>query len=729
MIRPVAVLLAPLVAIGTLLVSPAGRRRRWRPARLGRHLRLPGGVPRRRGQHPDDRTTAAGAHASGADPQDLDVSLDALTPSVLPKSGPVTMGGTVTNTTSDTLTGVNVHPLTSSSPMTTAREIEVSVESDPEIYIGQRIITAGYFDSVGDLAPGQSASWRVRVPVSELQISGEEGVYWIGVQVLGADETGVREVHGRARSFIPLMQGKQDAVPTSVILPVRRPIQRTAEGRISRADLWADDLDPGGRLSNLAAFVRSSGTAPVTWLIDPAVLDAVDQLALGNPKRSLEPTEPAPGEDDAEQQADEAEAQAAEADANGLPQAAGWLEDVQSLTARNPVLALPYGDLDVAAAARYAPGLYNQARSVSTEALDQFDIESTPAVVPPSGLINPAGLGLTPFNTEIFLSDEALPDTYDDPADVPPVVESGGHRIGVTDHRVAVGGPGPDPRMGMVALRQRVLAEAAVRSLAGDVSELVVDLPFDFDPGTGSGVFFDGLEQSFLEMVPARVDRDGEVPSVERVSYPTRQVIRELNEANLASAKRFQNAGARLDNILVRNDEIGDDVLREALCTASYMQRDDPVVAQVSADASSSWLDARLHKVGIEAPGFVLLSSDKGPFAVTVTNDLDQPVRIRIKAQTRDDLVIEAPEQIDLEADTRQTVDLTAEAGSIGVHPVRLVVTDEDGQPTGAFDEIDIRSNTVGNIIWVIMGIGVGILAISIPVRWARKRRRAEAAS
>ena len=251
---------------------------------------------------------------------------------------------------------------------------------------------------------------------------------------------------------------------------------------------------------------------------------------------------------------------------------------MQSLTARNPVLALPYGDLDVAAAARYAPGLYNQARSVSNEALDRFDIESTPAVVPPSGLINPAGLGLTPFNTEIFLSDEALPDTYDDPADVPPVVESGGRRIGVTDHRVAVGGPGPDARMGMVALRQRVLAEAAVRSLAGDVSDLVVDLPFDFDPGTGSGVFFDGLEQSFLEMVPASVDRDGEVPSVDRVSYPTRQVIRELNEANLASTQRFQNAGARLDNILVRNDEIGDEVMREALCTASYMQRDDPVV-------------------------------------------------------------------------------------------------------------------------------------------------------
>ena len=278
MIRPVAVLLAPLVAVGALLVPLGGPAEAVLPA------------------------ARAAVTTPAADAQDLEVSLDRLSPSVLPKSGAVTMRGTVTNTTSDPLTDVNVHPLTSYSPMTSAREIEVSVESDPEIYIGQRIITAGFFDSVGDLAPGASAGWAG--PGAGLRAADQRrgGVYWIGVQVLGADETGAREIHGRARSFIPLVRGKQKAVPTSLILPVRRAVQRTAEGRINRADLWADDLQPGGRLANLAAFVRSSGTAPVTWLIDPAVLDAADQLARGNPKRSLEPTEPAPGEDDAEQQ-------------------------------------------------------------------------------------------------------------------------------------------------------------------------------------------------------------------------------------------------------------------------------------------------------------------------------------------------------------------------------------------------------------------------------------------
>ncbi len=117
------------------------------------------------------------------------------------------MGGTVTNTTDDTLTDVNLHPLTSYSPMTTAREVEVSVESDPESFIGERIISAGNFDSVPDLAPGGTATWRIRVQQSALQISGEEGVYWIGVQALAFDSDGIREVRGRARSFIPLVRG------------------------------------------------------------------------------------------------------------------------------------------------------------------------------------------------------------------------------------------------------------------------------------------------------------------------------------------------------------------------------------------------------------------------------------------------------------------------------------------------------------------------------------------
>jgi hypothetical protein len=131
--------------------------------------------------------------------------------------------------------------------------------------------------------------------------------------------------------------------------------------------------------------------------------------------------------------------------------------------------------------------------------------------------------------------------------------------------------------------------------------------------------------------------------------------------------------------------------------------------------------------VSIDAPSFVILSAASGPFAVTVRNGLDQPVTVQIEARTRDDLVIRAPARIDLAAESRQTVNLSAEASSIGVHPVELVITDENGAPIGAPEEISIRSNNTGRIIWVVMGAGVGILFLAILVRLARRIRGARA--
>ena len=49
------------------------------------------------------------------------------------------------------------------------------------------------------------------------------------------------------------------------------------------------------------------------------------------------------------------------------------------------------------------------------------------------------------------------------------------------------------------------------------------------------------------------------------------------------------------------------------------------------------------------------------------------------------------------------------------MHPVRLVATDSKGNPLGSVDELDIRSNTVSKVIWVILGAGVGILMLVDP--------------
>ena len=669
------------------------------------------------------RSTAERAFVAAEDPA-FDVTIDTMTPSVVPSSGPLVLRGRVTNTTDETWTGLNVHPFLSPSPMRTAAEIELAAASDPEIFIDSRIVTPGAFDeSIDELAPGETAHWLVRLPQEVLQdeIDGTEGVYWIGVHVLGTNSEGRDELaDGRARSFVPLTGRGALAVPTSLVVPLRRSTLRDADGRVAGEDEWNGELAPGGRLANLLSLVERAGDARLTLLVDPAVLDAVRQLAEGNPERDLAST-PAKGE--------EPPVEDDEADPPSVDQerAANWLDRFVAVASHHRVLSLPYADVDLAATARNNPGLYTRARKQSDDLLDELGIVATPAIAPPSGLVTDEALSLFDDGETVLLSSEALPTRYADAENPPTNVTSDDRRIAVYDAAVASGGPGPNPRLDPVSLRQRILAEAAVRAIAGDDRPLVVNLPSDFDPGPADRGFFAGLDRAFVRLGTTLEDATADAPEVGDLVYPARQLERELGPGNFAAAADLIDAGETLDRLLSANDTLGPQVVREALAATSYMLRDDPLTATSSAYAGVAWIDARLAKVQLSAPSFVILSADSGPFAVTVTNGLDQPIRMKIAARTRDDLLIKAPQTIELEAGKQQSVTLTAQADSIGVHPLRLIATDEAGRPLGASEEISVRSNKVGRIIWVIMGAGVGILFLAIAVRLVRRFRGARA--
>ena len=680
-----------------------------------------------------DRATAATSRSaaqrvviSAEDPA-FKVTIDTMTPSVVPNRGPVVLRGRVTNTTDETWTGLNVHPFLSPSPMRKSAEVELAAASDPEIFIDSRIVTPGAFDdSIDELAPGQTARWVVTLPQTVLreEIDGTEGVYWIGVHVLGANSQGRDDLaDGRARSFMPLIGAGSPVVPTSLVVPVRRSTLHDPEGRVAGEDEWAGELARGGRLANLLSFVERADAGTLTLLLDPAVLDAVRQLADGNAERDLSPT---PKKDEEPPAAEEEKDEAVEpGPAQAL--ATAWLARFVNAASDHRVLALPYGDLDLAGAARNNPGLDSRAREQSESLLDELEITATPVIAPPSGLLTNEALSLFDEGETVLLSSEALPGRYADAESPPTEVTSDDRRISVYDAAVASGGPGPNPRLDPVSLRQRVLAEAAVRTLGGDERAMVVNLPSDFDPGAADRGFHAGLDRPFVQLGTTLDDTTGNVPEVGDLVYPERQLDRELGPGNFAATADLIDSGETLDRLLSANETIGPQVVREALATTSYMLRDDPGSASAGAYSAGAWIDARLARVRLSAPSFVILSADSGPFAVTVTNGLEEPIRLRILARTRDDLVIKAPQSIELEAGKQQSVTLTAQADSIGVHPLRLIATDESGRPLGADEEISIRSNKVGRIIWVIMGAGVGILFLAIAVRLVRRVRGARA--
>ena len=80
-----------------------------------------------------------------------------------------------------------------------------------------------------------------------------------------------------------------------------------------------------------------------------------------------------------------------------------------------------------------------------------------------------------------------------------PVARTLGRRIVPTSPAAAAGGPGPDDPLAPVAVRQRILSEAALRLIAPGRQPLVVELPSDWIPTAATG-FFEGLDQDWVDL-------------------------------------------------------------------------------------------------------------------------------------------------------------------------------------------------------------------------------------
>ena len=210
--------------------------------------------------------------------------------------------------------------------------------------------------------------------------------------------------------------------------------------------------------------------------------------------------------------------------------------------------------------------------------------------------------------------------------------------------------------------------------------------------------------------------------------YPKWQQVAELDQPNFDSADKLIRSGVALQNLLTLNNIISGTVTDQALGTTSYYARTRPIDNRAAADGSRIWIENRLQRVHVEAPRAVTLSSSSGRFQATISNDLDQPVTVTVAAKADDRLTIDSPTPIDVPANGRVAVLLTAHTDENGIHEVTLLVTDKRGTPIGETTGLTIRSAQVSNVIWLFVGIGCALLFGAIAVRLFRRVRNARRA-
>jgi Family of unknown function (DUF6049) len=687
---------------------------------------------------PASRSAAAAARytskpAPRADESDLGVTIDALSPSYLPARGPVRVNGTLTNNTDERWVAINLHLFIGDTPITSSRDLAEATELDPAEPVGDRITAPGTFDTVTSLEPGASAQFSIEVSQSDLGVT-DPGVYWFGVHALGeSDEPRDGIADGRARTFLPLVPPRgSGSVNTALVIPIRHEVRYTPGGRIIGVPAWARSLDTGGSLRSLVDFGAAAGSQPVTWLIDPAVPDAVRDLVVGNPPRSLDETVPtrAGGADssspDPSDNADsstpepEETPEGAKQNPASAPGAA-WLQRLQeALGGSDEILTLPYGDLDVSAAAERQPEMYDQARRRTGTVLDSWDLDTAPAIASPSGYIAPEAFRMIDRRSTTMVSDRM----FGSPP--PSVAEVSGRTVTVTSSGAAAGGPGPDDPLGQMAVRQQILSEAALRLLSPGQDPLVVVLPTDWNPGSATG-FFQGLDVPWLDLtnVDSVTTQRAERVEADDLDYPGNQSDQELDAANFASADALIQLGTTLDQVLVRSNQVADEVLSEALNGLSFSSREHPDASRAEADRSRQYISRQLSSIRVDAPPAVTLSSTTGRFSATIANNLDHPVRVRVESLADAPLTIGDTDPIEIAAGGRSAVLLEAATTQLGVHNVELVVTAEDGTPLGSTATLPVRSAQVSQVIWLILGTGVALLFGAIVVRLVRRVRRA----
>ncbi|HEU5456643.1 MAG TPA: DUF6049 family protein, partial [Nocardioides sp.] len=393
------------------------------------------------------------------------------------------------------------------------------------------------------------------------------------------------------------------------------------------------------------------------------------------------------------------------------------------------VLALPYGDVDVPAFNRNElHGTVRSAQRLSADTLEGLDLDTTPAVAPPAGYLPRLALSRVAPDTAVLLSDLAFPTLQDTVIGRPD-----GTLVVLTDTAAASGGPGPQRRTSLLALRQRILSDVALTSLAGDTDQpVVVTLPSRFDPGEDwqTADFFGGLDVPWLRQVDVDqlLDDGPSATTAQAPLYPASQRDLHVPLANQLATRELGEVGRVYAELLTDNDSVADQLAKQGMLASSYFVRRAPNPALTRTRNTAVRVRRTMQQVVVDGPPFVRMTSQTGPISITVENGLDVPVTVGLEAQTRDpELTIATPEPISLGGGERAPIRLQADATSIGVHTVTITATTQDGSPLGNQAQFTVRTSNVGTFVWIVVGLGFAVLAVAIVIRLVRRIRTAAA--
>jgi len=678
--------------------------------------------------------SAVPATAADEDPT-VDVTIDSFAPAAPKVGDTVTIKGTVTNTSTATFGNPQAIACIARTPLTTAAEL-AAVPNEQDIPMKDRDSCSGIGNSettyqvLGDkLAPNAKAQFTLTVPWSEWKVK-QSGTYVVGVTFRRDDEGGGRITSGRARTLMPVLGTKPMAkVNTALVIPLRH--RPTFVGGVLFADdSLAQEMGPGGSLRRALDLGRQRR---VTWLLDPAVVDAAEQMVKGY-RIGTSFKQSVPG--------------------TGGKAAQRWLEDLQrSQSAGSQVVALPYGDVDVAGlfdAGGTQKELVRLARMTSEQAnlgvpvrtnglwLENGAAASRYLAFAASGFRGADEAGdLNLVNSAAWTGDAATAVTpgtsvYQVLTPEGPAKQT---RTVVANSGLTAGGPDADPTPDALQVRQRFIAETALLAAsAGKTPPTAVVVPpraWDSDSSSTAAL---AAAMALPWLTPVTVEQVVKAtPKPRAIVAPTAPKANgTLTGPQLDKIKRLAGSIKTYTSLLSEPDTVSPDMPKGLMQSASLGWKGHADQAGQYADVELGSVNGQLRGVHLVNSSLdkgkeikVNLAGSNGTFPLTIANDLERSIRVGVvvRSVNRTDLRVRTVDTVVLRAGQKWTPRINASAEQNGVIQATAQVVTVNGDPIGPAQPMLIQASQYGSVGWILVGAACALLFGTSFVRIYRRIR------
>ncbi|OUD04824.1 DUF6049 family protein [Streptomyces swartbergensis] len=673
--------------------------------------------------------------ASGAG--SVSVAVDSLTPSAPTEGDTVSVTGTVTNNGKQPVTDAHIDLRVGPSLDTRSSIDALAKKSDDVQGPAGEAVGGKYTEKFSKLTPGVAEPFTISVPVDELDL-GPDGVYQLAVALSG--ETAAQpwdQVLGIQRTFLP-WQPEEAATKTKTtfLWPLVSDVHMTAETGsneqqtpvFSNDDL-AEEISPGGRLDQMVSLGKG---LDVTWVIDPDLLASVDAMTKNYQVR---------GEDGAT--------------TSGRSQAVAkqWLSELQQAVAGKEVVALPFGDPDLASLAHNGTTVTGSLSHLK-EATDAVD-NTVPTILhvkpstdfawPVDGAVDPSIMKVATSagaDKVIARSDSLQDDLSYTPSAARPI--GGGTTAVVADARMSTVFQGNLTKASASTLAvQRFLAQSLTLGLQTGKQRSVVVAPQRTPSVNQAQTMAEALEalqggnwsESQDLTAAAKVKPD---PAANRKVppasvYPSSLRKQELPRAAFGQIARTQG---KLDNfkvILTDQSRVVTPFGRAMNREMSTSWRGRGVAAAGYRGDVESYLDGLIEGVKLIEKSETKLSGRSAMIPVTVQNNLVQGVehlKLRLTSQNPTRLKISGnayeEQPVAVNGGHSQSVKFTTSANANGRAEVEAQLYTEDGQKYGEPVTFDVKVTEVTPTVMLVIGGGVLLLVLA-GFRMYTQRKRAAA--